>query len=77
MAEPDVFEFPVQVRYMEVDAQNVVFNAWYLTYFDEAFTAFLQSRGLGYQALRDGGLTRARGRPRSARASRCSDVWRA
>jgi acyl-CoA thioester hydrolase len=36
MTEPDVFEFPIQVRYMEVDAQAVVFNAWYLTYFDEA-----------------------------------------
>ena len=50
------FEFSLTVRYMEVDAQGVVFNAWYLTYFDEAFTAFLQSRGLGYQALRDAGL---------------------
>jgi len=52
----DTFEFSLTVRYMEVDAQGVVFNAWYLTYFDEAFTAFLESRGLGYQALRDGGL---------------------
>ena len=52
----DAFEFSLTVRYMEVDAQGVVFNAWYLTYFDEAFTAFLQSRGLGYQALRDDGL---------------------
>jgi hypothetical protein len=52
----DAFEFSLTVRYMEVDAQGVVFNAWYLTYFDEAFTAFLESRGLGYQALRDGGL---------------------
>lgn len=52
----DVFEFSLTVRYMEVDAQGVVFNAWYLTYFDEAFTAFLQSRGLGYQALIGEGL---------------------
>jgi acyl-CoA thioester hydrolase len=52
----DTFEFSLTVRYMEVDAQGVVFNAWYLTYFDEAFTAFLQSRGLGYQALLDQGL---------------------
>jgi len=50
------FEFSLTVRYMEVDAQGVVFNAWYLTYFDEAFTAFLQSRGLGYQALIAEGL---------------------
>ena len=52
----DAFEFSLTVRFMEVDAQGVVFNAWYLTYFDEAFTAYLQARGLGYQALRDGGL---------------------
>ena len=53
---PGTFEFSLTVRYMEVDAQGVVFNAWYLTYFDEAFTAFLQSRGLGYHALIDSGL---------------------
>lgn len=47
----EVFEFPLRVRYMEVDAQGVVFNGWYLTYFDEAFTAFLGSRGLSYPAL--------------------------
>lgn len=47
----DVFEFPVQVRYMEVDAQGVVFNGWYLTYFDEAFAGFLRARGLGYGAM--------------------------
>jgi acyl-CoA thioester hydrolase len=52
----DAFKFSLTVRYMEVDAQGVVFNAWYLTYFDEAFTAFLQSRGLGYQALIGQGL---------------------
>ncbi len=52
----DVFEFALRVRYMEVDAQGVVFNAWYLTYFDEAFTAFLESRGLGHQATLDRGL---------------------
>jgi acyl-CoA thioester hydrolase len=47
----DVFEFPLQVRYMEADAQGVVFNAWYLTYFDEAFAAFLDARGMRYQDL--------------------------
>jgi len=56
MAEPDVFEYQVQVRYMEVDAQNVVFNAWYLTYFDEAFNAYLTSRGLSYQKMIDAGF---------------------
>ncbi len=32
---------PVTVRYLEVDAQGVVFNAWYLAWFDEAMAAFL------------------------------------
>jgi acyl-CoA thioester hydrolase len=46
-----VFEFPLRVRYMEVDAQGVVFNGWYLTYFDEAMAAFLGARGSGYPEL--------------------------
>lgn len=46
-----VFSFPVTVRYMEVDAQGVVFNGWYLTWFDEAMTYFLADRGLAYQAM--------------------------
>jgi acyl-CoA thioester hydrolase len=57
MTEPDVFEFPIQVRYMEVDAQAVVFNAWYLTYFDEAFAAFVAARGLPYEKMIEAGST--------------------
>jgi acyl-CoA thioester hydrolase len=45
------FEFPLRVRYMEADAQGVVFNGWYLTYFDEAFAAFLDDRGLNLKRL--------------------------
>jgi acyl-CoA thioester hydrolase len=52
----DVFEHPLRVRYMEVDAQGVVFNGWYLTYFDEAMSAFLGSRGLPYATLLDAGF---------------------
>ena len=52
----DVFELPLQVRYMEVDAQGVVFNGWYLTYFDEAMSAFLGSRGLPYPAMLEAGF---------------------
>jgi acyl-CoA thioester hydrolase len=52
----DVFEHSLRVRYMEVDAQGVVFNAWYLTYFDEAMSAFLGFRGLPYPALLDAGF---------------------
>jgi acyl-CoA thioester hydrolase len=54
MAAPtdfDTFLFPVAVRYMEVDAQGVVFNGWYFTYFDEAMAAFLRHGGLSYQDM--------------------------
>jgi acyl-CoA thioester hydrolase len=52
----DVFEHPLRVRYMEVDAQAVVFNSWYLTYFDEAMAAFLHFRGLPYATMLDAGF---------------------
>jgi len=51
----DLFLFPVTVRYLEVDAQNVVFNAWYLAWFDEAMAAFLADRGLPYKQMLDAG----------------------
>ena len=51
-----VFEFPLRVRYMEVDAQGVVFNGWYLTYFDEAVTEFLRATGPAYTELKAMGL---------------------
>lgn len=35
------FSLPVVPRYAEVDQQGVVFNGHYLTWFDEACTAFL------------------------------------
>jgi acyl-CoA thioester hydrolase len=44
-----------QVRYIEVDAQNVVFNSWYLAWFDDAMTAFLEHGGLSYKAMLDAG----------------------
>jgi len=49
VAEP--YEYRVQVRYLEVDQQGVVFNAWYLAYFDDALTGFFEHRGLPYAAL--------------------------
>ena len=55
-AAADVFGYPVRVRYMEVDAQGVVFNGWYLTYFDEAMAAFLEFRGLPYAEMLDAGF---------------------
>jgi acyl-CoA thioester hydrolase len=41
------FVHRVRVRYAEVDAQGVVFNAHWLTYFDEACTRFVESLGFG------------------------------
>ena len=46
-----MFTHPVDVRYLEVDQQGVVFNMWYLAYFDDAMTAFLEHGGLPYEAL--------------------------
>jgi acyl-CoA thioester hydrolase len=37
-----------QVRYLEADQQGVVFNMWYLGYFDEAMAQFLADGGLEY-----------------------------
>jgi acyl-CoA thioester hydrolase len=45
-------EFPffhlLRVRYAEVDAQAVVYNAHYVTYFDIAITEFLRMRKVDY-----------------------------
>ena len=35
------------MRYAEVDGQGVVFNAHWLTYFDETCTRFVESWGFG------------------------------
>lgn len=45
-----------KVRYFEADQQGVVFNMWYLGYFDEAMTAFLEEGGLGYRQMLDAGF---------------------
>jgi acyl-CoA thioester hydrolase len=47
MAGGAPFTHRVRVRYAEVDAQRVVFNAHWLTYCDDACTRFVES--LGYQ----------------------------
>jgi len=39
------------VRYLEVDQQGVVFNAWYLAYMDEALTGWFDHIGLPYAEL--------------------------
>lgn len=44
------------VRYGECDQQGVVFNAHYLTYADEACTAWFAVSGLAYPAMIERGL---------------------
>ena len=41
------FVHRVRPRYAEVDAQGVVFNAHWLTYFDDSCTRFMESLGFG------------------------------
>ena len=41
------FTHRIRVRYAEVDGQGVVFNAHWLTYFDESCTRFMGSLGFG------------------------------
>ena len=48
---PMTYAFPVVPRYAEIDQQGVVFNGHYLTWFDEAFTGFLEHVGLAYPDL--------------------------
>lgn len=40
-----------RVRYFEADQQGVVFNMWYLGYFDEAMSLFLEEGGLPYARM--------------------------
>ena len=42
------FSFPVVPRYAEIDQQGVVFFGHYLTWCDEAFTAYQASSGYPY-----------------------------
>jgi len=47
------FEHPVRVQFFEVDLQGVVFNMWYLAWFDNAMTAYLADLGFPYDAMND------------------------
>lgn len=44
------FAWKLRVRYSEIDAQNVVFNAHYLTYFDVALTEACRVEGHDWMA---------------------------
>jgi acyl-CoA thioester hydrolase len=47
MTVPAPFVHRIRVRYAEVDGQGVVFNAHWLTYFDESCTRFVGDWGFG------------------------------
>ncbi len=42
------FYYSFRIRYSEVDAQGIVFNAHYLTFFDSAMTEYLRKIGYNY-----------------------------
>lgn len=42
-----MFTHRIRVRYAEIDGQGVVFNAHWLTYFDDTCTRFMESLGFG------------------------------
>ena len=49
------FTHPVRVQFFEVDLQGVVFNMWYLAWFDTAMSRFMASLGFPYDdTTRDG-----------------------
>jgi len=50
------FVHPLNVRYLEIDQQGVVFNMWYFAYFDDAMTAFLLANGLPYGEMTSAGF---------------------
>lgn len=54
MSQP--FSLPVVPRYAEIDQQGVVFNGHYLTWFDEASTAFLDDVGVPFPELASAGF---------------------
>jgi acyl-CoA thioester hydrolase len=54
VSEP--FSLPIVPRYAEIDQQGVVFNGHYLTWFDEASTAFFDHLGVSFTELAAAGF---------------------
>jgi acyl-CoA thioester hydrolase len=52
----EAFSLPIVPRYAEVDQQGVVFNGHYLTWFDEASTAFFDHLGVPFTEFNAWGL---------------------
>jgi acyl-CoA thioester hydrolase len=50
------YSLPIVPRFAEIDQQAVVFNAHYLTWFDEAVTGFFDHLGASYPDLLASGL---------------------
>lgn len=50
------YSLPIVPRFAEIDPQNVVFNAHYLTWFDEALTGYFDHLGASYPDLMAAGL---------------------
>ncbi|MCR4315227.1 MAG: acyl-CoA thioesterase [Planctomycetes bacterium] len=50
------YRHPLRVRFSEVDIMGVVYHPNYLTYFEEARTAFVRDVGSSYKEFRDNGL---------------------
>lgn len=46
-----IFFHTLPVRYGEIDRQGIVYNPIYIIYTDEAFNAFMQSKGYTYEQL--------------------------
>lgn len=44
------FHHRLRVRYAEIDAQSIVFNAHYLTYFDTSVTEFFREIGIQFSS---------------------------
>ena len=61
-----------QVRYLEADQQGVVFNMWYLGYFDEAMAPFLDEGGLPIPTCWPPATTCSSCTPRSTGSPRCA-----
>lgn len=49
--DPRITSYRHLVRYFEVDQQGVVFNMWYLGYFDEAMARYLEEGGVTYPEM--------------------------
>ncbi len=59
-------DFPVtyvrKVRFSDSDAQGIVFNGNYLTYFDDTITDYLEATGIGWDEMTEQGIDMVLGR---------------